>query len=147
MLIRDVLRAKGRHIEALPEAATLAVAIEVMAARGFGSVLVTGADGPRGVVSETDVLCMLREHGAAALSRPISAALKRPLPTCSPDEAVFQVLARMTAQRLRHLIVCEAGVIYGIVSIGDIVKARLANIELEAGVLRDMARGHLLATG
>jgi CBS domain-containing protein len=90
-----------------------------------------------GVFSERDLVAAVSELGAGALDLPVRAAMARDLTACRPESALQDVMAVMTKQRVRHLPVLDDGVLCGIVSIGDIVKHRLREVETEAGVLRD----------
>ena len=91
----------------------------------------------RGLISERDIVRGLAEHGTTLLSAPVSRLVTAPVVTCAPGESITAVMARMTRHRVRHLPVVEGGRLCGIVSIGDIVKHRLDELELEANILRE----------
>lgn len=92
----------------------------------------------RGIVSERDIVLALRKHGAAVLGMEVSAIMTRQVRTCGPEETVAKAMAQMTVGRYRHLPVLHRGELVGLVSIGDLVKNRLHEMELETGVLRDV---------
>jgi CBS domain-containing protein len=88
-------------------------------------------------VSERDIVRGLTEHGPQLLGLPVSRVMTSPVITCGPEDTVTALMARMTRHRVRHLPVLEGGRLCGIVSIGDVVKHRLDELELEANVLRE----------
>src|SRR5262249_37595979 len=90
-----------------------------------------------GLVSERDIIRGLTEHGAQLLTLPVSKLMTSPVITCRLEESITAVMARMTRHRARHLPVVEGGKLCGIVSIGDVVKHRLDELQLEANVLRE----------
>ena len=92
-----------------------------------------------GIVSERDVIRALRRRGSAVLGTPVSDVMTRQVRTCPSDETVTRAMATMTAGRHRHLPVVDGGRVVGLVSIGDLVKHRVAEMEMETGVLRDAA--------
>jgi CBS domain-containing protein len=113
-------------------------AVERMASAGVGALVVVNDDGLLiGVVSERDVLQALASNGDSAMSMPVSDVMPRHLVTCSTDDALGDLMAVMTNRRVRHLPVVDNGRVVGIVSIGDLVKARLHELETESQVLRD----------
>jgi CBS domain-containing protein len=91
----------------------------------------------KGIVSERDIVRALRRHGGALLSMPVSEVMTSHVQTAEPEETVAHAMARMTAGRYRHLPVLDDGRLVGMVSIGDLVKHRVREMELETGVLRD----------
>jgi CBS domain-containing protein len=106
--------------------------------RGVGA-LVVSADGRRvdGIVSERDLVRRLAERGALMLSEPVSAVMTAAVRTCTPDDHVDELMRVMTEHRMRHLPVVVDGVLSGIVSIGDVVKWRVTELEDEARHLHD----------
>jgi signal-transduction protein with cAMP-binding, CBS, and nucleotidyltransferase domain len=105
---------------------------------GIGAAVVS-QDGQRvdGIVSEREIVRSLAEHGARLLDKPVSDIMLMSVVTCTAEDSVKEVMRRMTRHRVRHLPVLEDGRLAGIVSIGDVVKSRLDEMELEANVLRD----------
>jgi CBS domain-containing protein len=104
---------------------------------------VVSEDGVRiaGIVSERDVVRALARQGRSVLEEPVSTVMTRDVQTCAVDERATQLLRRMTTGRFRHLPVVEDGALTGLISIGDVVKFRIAEIEMEKGALEDMIKG------
>jgi len=138
MKIADILDAKGRTVYSVLPWLTVAEVVERLGKFGVGAVLVCDENkGIRGIVSERDIVRALGRHGATLLTTPVSDVMTRHVETCAPDETVAHAMARMTAGRYRHLPVLLDGRLVGMVSIGDLVKHRVREMELETGVLRD----------
>ena len=138
MKVEDILRKKGRHVETIRPDADALLAVHKLTMKNIGA-LVVSRDGERvdGVVSERDVVRGLTRHGAGLLGTSVSAVMSRGVPVCSPGDTLAMVMSQMTRTRNRHLPVVERGRLCGIVSIGDVVKNRLEEVELETNVLRD----------
>lgn len=140
MKVRGILDAKGRDVVTIRPDATIATAVHRLALERVGA-LVVSEDGIRiaGILSERDIVGALAGEGADLLStgRRVADLMTRHVVTCGPDDTVKQLMAEMTRRRIRHLPVVEGGRIAGIVSIGDVVKSRLEEVEMEATVLRD----------
>jgi CBS domain-containing protein len=96
----------------------------------------------KGLVSERDVAHGLAVHGAALLSLKVSDLMTRSVITCAPGDNVVEIARIMTMRRIRHIPVVDGGKVVGVISIGDILKSRISEIELEANVLRDLAVAH-----
>lgn len=111
-------------------------AVSLLASRRIGAVPVMDGDRVAGIFSERDVIYRLAEEGDACLSRPLGEVMTAPAITVERSTAVLEALALMTRRRIRHLPVVEAGVMCGFISIGDLVKARLDEIEHEAEAMR-----------
>lgn len=138
MRVIDVLETKGRHVHTTLPWTTVAQAVDQLDSAGVGALLVRDADGRiRGILSERDVLRGLAEHGNALLALQVEDLMTRNVRTCAPDETVTVAMAKMTRLRHRHLPVVADGELVGLVSIGDLVKHRVREMELETGVLRD----------
>jgi CBS domain-containing protein len=138
--IADILDAKGRTVHSVLPWLTVGEVVERLGRLGVGAVLVGDPDDPvRGIVSERDVVRALARHGTALLAMPVTEIMTRRVRTCAPGESVAQAMAQMTAGRYRHLPVVDGGVLIGMVSIGDLVKHRVREMELETGMLRDLA--------
>jgi CBS domain-containing protein len=138
MKVSSILRSKGTHVETVrPDATVLSVSWDLKLKR-IGA-LVVSEDGAtvQGLISERDIVAGLTEHGPQLLSMPVRQVMAPATVTCTPDDTLATVMARMTRHRARHVPVVDAGRLAGIVSIGDIVKHRLDELELEANVLRD----------
>lgn len=142
MHIAAVLKRKGTGIiTASPEDRIDAVARK-LAHHKIGAVLVMRDDGrPAGILSERDIVRAVAADGAAALERPAGDLMTRDLVTGSPSDTVSQIMGVMTQRRIRHLPILQDGELVGLVSIGDIVKARLDDAELEVESLRGYVAG------
>lgn len=138
MNVEAILESKGREVEIIRPDATVDLAVHRLTALGIGA-LVVSADGRTldGVLSERDVVRGLAKHGGRLLSLPVSTVMSKGVPTCSPHTAIKDAMAVMTRTRHRHLPVVLDGELRGILSIGDVVKRRLEEMELEASILRD----------
>lgn len=137
MFVSDILSQKGGLVFTVTPGETLAQVSQQLSARRIGSVLVIGDDDDvAGIVSERDVVRALARHGAAALELEAREVMTRGVVTCDPDESIEQVMATMTRGRFRHLPVVRHGELLGLVSIGDVVKARLEEIAHETEALK-----------
>lgn len=138
MKISDVLNAKGADVVTVPPDAPVTRLLEVLAERHIGAVVVspTGRD-VHGIVSERDVVRHLHTDGPSVLDAPVSSVMTTDVITCSGDEDLEQLARTMTDNRFRHLPVVAGDELRGIVSIGDIVKARIDQLQAE--------RDHLVA--
>jgi CBS domain-containing protein len=136
MKIADILDTKGRTVHSVLPWLTVAEVVDRLGRLSIGAVLVCDENGAmQGIVSERDIVRSLRKHGATLLGMPVSDVMTRYVETCEPEETVAHAMARMTAGR--HLPVLVDGKLAGMVSIGDLVKHRVREMELETGVLRD----------
>lgn len=143
MLIAHVLRGKGADVHTLPATATLQQAAEELNSRRVGALVVLDGDGELiGVFSERDLVREVALRGTAALSSEVGAAMTRKVITAHPDETIDDCLARMTDRRIRHLPVLESGRLGGIVSIGDLVKHRIAAVEADAAAMQAYISAH-----
>lgn len=140
MRIADVLQHKSRVVHSVMPWLTVADVIEQLNRFRIGAVLVYDENGGlRGIVSERDIVQALGRHGADLLSKPLTEVMTQHVETSTLEETVAHAMARMTVGRYRHLPVVEDGRIIGLVSIGDLVKNRVTEMEMELGVLRDRA--------
>jgi len=138
MTVEHILKEKGRDVVSIGPQQTLADAARVLSERGIGSVLVTDGTQPvLGILSERDIVGAVAAEGPAALGRPVSQYMTTEVVTCTGASSINQVMEQMTQGRFRHVPVIENGQLRGIVSIGDIVKHRLAEIESEHRAMRD----------
>ena len=138
MIIKSILSAKGSGVISIEPTATLAAAVAMLAKHRVGALLVFGPDRRViGILSERDIVRALAERGAGVLNEPLSQVMTRNVVTCSESDSVGVLMERMTTGRFRHLPVVEQDQVIGIVSIGDVVKHRLQEIEEEAGALRN----------
>ncbi len=141
MNVKAILAAKGGEIVCIEPTADLAAASQLLSANRIGAVLIRGAGGHiAGILSERDIVRALSEHGAAALSLPVGQVMTREVATCAEDETIASIMERMTAGKFRHMPVVTKGKLIGLVSIGDVVKQRVEEIERESDALRDYIR-------
>ena len=143
MRVETILRGKGHAVETIRPDAKVQMAVHRMRMQNVGALVVC-RDGERveGVLSERDLVRGLARHGADLLEMSVVAIMSRNVPTCGPEDSLAFVMDQMTRTRQRHLPVLEAGTLCGIVSIGDVVKHRLEEMELETHVLRDAYLTH-----
>ncbi len=139
MRVENILDTKGRKVETIELDADLRLVVNKLATLGIGSLVVSD-DGRKlaGVISDRDVVRGLNKHGEAFLDLRVKDVMTRGAATCAPGDTLQHVMGLMTRTRQRHLpVIDEKGAICGIVSIGDVVKHRLEEMELEVNVLRD----------
>ncbi len=138
MKVADILNSKGSQVETIRPDAKVLMAVHRMRMQNVGA-LVVSRDGVKveGVLSERDVVRGLTRHGADLLDMGVVAVMSRNVPTCSPDDPLSAVMAQMTRTRNRHVPVVDSDGLCGILSVGDVVKHRLEEMELETNVLRD----------
>ncbi|OPX10978.1 CBS domain-containing protein [Mycobacterium sp. AT1] len=131
MRIADVLKNKGAGVLSIAPDTLVSDLISGLVGRNVGAMVVVGPEGLVGIVSERDVVRMLHDHGADALRRRVADIMTSQLVTCSPDDSVDELSAVMTTHRVRHVPVLEDGRLAGIVSIGDVVKTRMEELQAE----------------
>lgn len=129
MRIADVLRSKGTEVATINPTATVAELLAELAENNIGAMVVLDDDGLVGIVSERDIVRRLHERGADALRAPVSEIMTTDVATCTPDETVDHLTVLMTERRIRHVPVMFNGRLAGIVSIGDVVKSRMNELE------------------
>ncbi|MDX1530035.1 MAG: CBS domain-containing protein [Rhodothermales bacterium] len=137
MTVDEILSTKGTHVVTTTPDTPAEAAARVLMEQRVGALPVVEGDEVIGVFAERDLVRAIAERGADALRLPVRQLMIAPMETCRPDSPIQEVMRRMTASRLRHLLVVDAEGLCGIVSIGDVVKHRLREAETEAGVLRD----------
>jgi CBS domain-containing protein len=142
MDVETILRSKGRTVATIRPNETVGAAVEALVSGNIGA-LVASEDGEAvdGIISERDIVHALARHGAALLAQTVAEVMTRSVVTCDPTESVAGLMAEMTNRRIRHLPVVRDGRLCGIVSIGDVVKNRLDEIEYEARSLRSFIAG------
>jgi CBS domain-containing protein len=141
MLVSDVLRTKGHHVERIHPTDSVDAAVRKLSEHRIGALVVEDRwMKPVGIFSERDFINAIAREGAAILGFQVQQLMSHPILTCRPADRIDAVLAIMTTARIRHLPVVENNELKGIVSIGDLVKHRLDEKELEASVLRDISR-------
>jgi len=143
MNVKAILAAKksGGDIIGIEPTATLAAAAALLAKYRIGALVIRGAGGRlAGILSERDIVSALAAQGAAALELPVGQAMTRDVETCGEDDSCASIMERMTAGRFRHMPVLRGGKLVGLISIGDVVKQRVDEIERESEAMRDYIR-------
>ncbi len=138
MKVASILKAKGMGVLTTPPDATVATVARQLKEKGIGA-LVVSEDGTTllGLIAERDIVHGLAEYGAKLLQHRVDQLMTRSVITCAPDDDITAVMAQMTRFRVRHIPVVQHGTLHGIVSIGDVVKHRLDELETEANILRE----------
>jgi CBS domain-containing protein len=138
MTVSVILAHKGRDVVTIDPSARLAEAIRMLAEKRIGAALILGADHRiAGIISERDIVRALAARGAAVLDEPVGQTMTRKVETCNESDAVATIMERMTAGKFRHMPVVNQGRLVGVVSIGDIVKHRVHEMESESVAMRD----------
>jgi CBS domain-containing protein len=138
MTVRTILRDKGDKVFTIEPTATLETAIQTLTRHRIGALVVLGPDERViGIISERDIVRAAAERGADALDLPLSQVMTRKVVTCTQADTIGAIMEQMTTGKFRHLPVIEQDRLVGIVSIGDVVKHRLHEIERESEALRD----------
>jgi CBS domain-containing protein len=138
MSVTLILKGKSRDIFSLSPDGTIAEAARTLAEKRIGAVLITGKNGSlAGILSERDVVRALATSGAEALNHPISKHMTAKVEVAHESDTITRMMERMTIGKFRHLPVVENGKVVGIISIGDVVKYRLAEMEAETQAMRD----------
>jgi CBS domain-containing protein len=141
MNVKTILAAKGGEIVSIEPSADLAAAAKLLSIHRIGAVLIRGAGGRlSGILSERDIVRALSEHGAAALTLPVAQIMTRNVMTCTEDDTCASIMEQMTAGKFRHLPVVTDGQLVGLISIGDVVKERVEEIERESEAMREYIR-------
>ncbi|MBB5808576.1 CBS domain-containing protein [Saccharothrix ecbatanensis] len=129
MRIADVLRNKGSAVATVESRASVADLVAALAEHNVGAMVVIGPEGIAGIVSERDVVRKLHERGGELLGAPVSDIMTSEVHTCTPRDSVDSLTLLMTEQRIRHVPVLDDGRLVGIVSIGDVVKSRINQLQ------------------
>lgn len=133
MNVGGILNEKGRNVETASPEATLEDVAGVLGSKKIGALIILNSNGKiAGILSERDIVRAIAEGGAAALQKPVSAFMTHKVVTCRESDTVNQLMDSMTQGRFRHLPVVENGKLTGVMSIGDVVKYRIAEAEFEA---------------
>lgn len=140
MKVESILRTKGRTVTTIQPWSSIAEAVDRLhGPPRIGALVVTGVSrGFTGMITERDIVVGLKLHGSTLLEQKVSTLMHHHVPTCSPDDPITGVMLQMTHTRSRHVPVLDDGELAGLISIGDVVRARLDEMELETGVLRDL---------
>lgn len=143
MLIAHVLRDKGAVVYTVRAEQTLEDAARILHEKKVGALVVIAEDGAiSGVMSERDIVREIARNGGKSLSDTVATVMSRDVVTAEPTETVDEGLGRMTERRIRHLPVMEGGRLIGVVSIGDLVKHRIAAVEAEAAAMQAYIAAH-----
>jgi CBS domain-containing protein len=143
MNVASILKSKGRAVSTVRPNATLLDITKKLAPKKIGAVVVVGDNGHvDGIISERDIIRALADHGAQALSLMVSEVMTRTVVACQETSELDELMETMTKGRFRHLPVIEDDALVGIISIGDVVKFHLAEVEMEVSAMRNY-----LATG
>jgi CBS domain-containing protein len=146
MNVKTILAAKvlgdlGGDIVGIDPSADLAAAAQLLSKHRIGAVVIRGAGGRlAGILSERDIVRALAEHGTSALTLQVAKVMTRNVTTCGEDDTIASIMEKMTAGKFRHMPVVSGGQLVGLVSIGDVVKQRVVEIEDESEQLRDYIR-------
>lgn len=142
MVIAGILKHKGGNILSVPPEAKVSEVVQILATRRIGAVLVVDADNHlQGILSERDVVRSLAEHGAATLDLAASALMTSDVHTATPQTSIGEAMEMMTDGRFRHMPVVDHDELVGLVSIGDVVKAKIGEAEQEVDSLRAYVAG------
>lgn len=143
MIVRQILNSKGGgDVVTIGSDVSVADAVTMLSEKKIGAVVVSD-DGavPAGILSERDIVREIGRRGTSCLDNSVSDMMTRELVSCTADESADQVLAKMTEGRFRHMPVMEGDKMIGLISIGDVVKARLAELSMEKDALEGMIKG------
>ncbi|WP_430419573.1 CBS domain-containing protein [Phenylobacterium sp.] len=136
MLVSQILRTKGESVFTIGPSESVGAVAGLLHSRGVGALVVLENERVAGIVSERDIVRAIAAHGAGVLSRPVSDFMTANVLFAEPGETIDSLLSRMTDRRIRHLPVCRGDRLVGIVSIGDLVKWKISEVEAEADGLK-----------
>jgi CBS domain-containing protein len=137
MSVESILRKKGTDVATIAADVSVKRAADWLQAKNIGALVVTRGNAILGLVSEREIVHAISRYGETATSMPVSEIMRHGVITVSPAETVAHAMSLMTRHRVRHMPVVHEGKLAGIISIGDVVKHRLDDLELETHVLRD----------
>ena len=142
MSVAHILKAKGRDVITAAAATTVKQVAQTLSEKKIGAIVILGAGGHiEGIVSERDVVRAVAGEGADALAKPVSAFMTRNVKSCSENDSESELMALMTQHRIRHLPVVAGGQLTGMISIGDVVKFRIEEIERDAADMKAYIAG------
>jgi len=140
MLVADILKRKGTQVFSVDAKEGICDAMRLLAEKKVGALVVLGADGAlEGILSEHDIVNAFARHAVVAMELQVGIFMSHEVISCAPCDSLFHVARTMTQRRIRHLPVLDGRDLVGLVSIGDVLKCRIEEIELESRVLRDVA--------
>jgi len=137
MTIETILRQKGTDVVTIEPEANVRRAADWLRVKNIGALVVTSGKAVVGLISEREIVHAFSRYGETVVSMPVNEIMQHGVITVSPEESVNRVMKLMTHHRVRHMPVLRDGKLAGIISIGDVVKYRLGDLELETNVLRD----------
>jgi CBS domain-containing protein len=138
MTVAVILTRKGRDVVTTAPDSRMSDVCELLETKGIGAVVVSHGGGRvDGIFSERDFVRAIARKGAAALDLPVGEFMTQTVVTCEPENPIVEVMRRMTQGKFRHMPVVENGRLAGIISIGDVVKHRIAEAEAEASAMRE----------
>jgi CBS domain-containing protein len=138
MNVAAILKQKGREVFTTTPDTSLLDITKLLGLHGIGCVVITGIEGKVvGIVSERDVVREIARAGSKVLKEPVETCMTKTVVTCHEADTIDRIMAEMTAHRFRHMPVVERGRLNGIVSIGDVVRMRIAEAEMEAAAMRE----------
>ncbi len=140
--ISQILKDKGNRVVTIEPDATIAEVVDVLQRERIGAIVVMQEKEELvGIISERDVAHGLAEHGAELLAKRVADLMTREVVTCTPESSVQEIMKQMTVRRFRHLPVVKDGALVGVISIGDVVKNRLEELETETTMLQEYITG------
>ena len=137
MTVEWIIKEKGRAVTTASAGASLATIAATLAEKRIGAVVIMENDTIHGIVSERDIVRAIARHGGEALAMPVGNWMTAKVVTCRLEDTINDVMQKMTSGRFRHLPVVEKGKLSGIISIGDVVKKRIEQVEQEADQIRE----------
>ena len=138
MTIESILKRKGSNVTTIAPETSIKSAADWLRAKNIGALVVTSEGAVLGLISEREIVHAFSRYGETAASMPVKEIMQWGVTTVSPDDSVNRVMKLMTHHRVRHMPVLSGGKLAGIVSIGDVVRHRSEDLELETSVLRDV---------
>jgi CBS domain-containing protein len=138
MRVRDLLQRKGVNVVTVRQGTALEDATRLMMRHGIGGLpVVDDRGGVVGLLSERDIVRAVDKGNGSVASLAVDRVMQRPAPVCDADAPLHELMSNMTVERHRHIVITEDGRLAGVLSVGDVVKHRLEQLEMETGVLRD----------
>lgn len=137
MRVREIMTGRNDLVTVAP-GESVAQTVALLMTHAIGALPVVADRAPLGIVAERDLVRALHQNPDRVLGLPVERVMRKPPPTCRGDDDVAEVMSRMTRERARHLLVLDDGALVGVISVGDLLSQRVRELELEAGVLRDV---------
>ena len=138
MTVKAILSRKGGDVVTIAPTASLSDAVKLLAERRIGAIVVTGPDNRvAGILSERDIVRTMAERGHAALDDNVGSVMTRKVTTCTEADTIASLMERMTEGKFRHMPVVDQGKLVGVISIGDVVKYRIEEVQHDADALRE----------